>query len=142
MKETAELIKIEGNVAYLKLEKRTACAYCHACMQENEQDNILKIANIDISKLKVGNMVTVNIKESLLLLKAFLIYILPLFLFVATYLLGDAIARTITTNKDLFILIGSIFGFLALGIYYFSLKLIDKKNQKNPKKGFIYLQKV
>ena len=123
MIETGRVIKTEGNIAFIELEKRTACGYCHACDMK-QGANILKVVNT--KEARVDNKVQVSISEWNMVKIAFLVYIVPLILFVIAYLAGDSIARSYTDKTDQFILLGMGTAIVTLFFYYIVMKLYDK----------------
>ncbi|MFC1478528.1 SoxR reducing system RseC family protein [Candidatus Margulisiibacteriota bacterium] len=131
MQEQGKVVKTEGNIVFIELEKRAACGYCHACdFQQN--GNILKVVND--KQAKVGNKVVISIPEWNMIKIAFLVYIVPLVLFVAAYLAGDGIARNFSTSTDQFIIWGMITSIAVLFLYYLFIKFYDKQ-YKNSLKG-------
>ncbi|MFA5928906.1 MAG: SoxR reducing system RseC family protein [Candidatus Margulisiibacteriota bacterium] len=128
MQEQGKVLKVEGNLAFIELEKRAACGYCHAC-DINPDKNILKIINDP--KASAGKKVIVAIPDSNFLLIGTLVYIIPLFIFILAYLLGDGIARKFLAYSDQYILAGLAVAALALTIYYLLLRYFDKVYRNN-----------
>jgi len=130
MQEQGRVIKTEGNLAFIELEKRAACGYCHACDMK-DTGNVLKIVND--RQAKQGDRVVLSIPEWNMVKIAILVYIVPLIIFVSAYLLGDGLARNFSDNTDQFILWGIAIAAGALGIYYLLMKLYDRRYRNNLK---------
>ncbi|MFH1428872.1 MAG: SoxR reducing system RseC family protein, partial [Candidatus Margulisiibacteriota bacterium] len=107
-----------------------ACGYCHACDYQ-QNSNILKVVNE--KKAKAGNKVIISIPEWNMIKIAFLVYIVPLILFVAAYLAGDGIARNFSNSTDQYIIWGMITSIAALSLYYLFIKFYDKRYKSSLK---------
>jgi len=125
MNEQGKVIRTEGNIAVVEIEKSVACGYCHACEGSAESKNTLKAVN-DIGAKK-GDKVQLTVSESRMVFLAFLLYILPLFVFVLAYLIGDGLARKFSVNTDVYILSGTATAGLSLLFYYLGMRGYDRR---------------
>lgn len=85
--------KIVDNDLYVQLFRDSACAHCSGCDTENKI-----IENLFHYKLKeedsqfnpeVGNLITFGVNNKFILNLALLIYILPVFLMIFSFILAD-----------------------------------------------------
>lgn len=79
--------KIDGSNIYVKIQAQSACATCHAkgsCTVADMSDKMIEVFNIAPDKYKVGDPVTVSMKQSLGNRAVFLAYFLPFLLVLAT----------------------------------------------------------
>jgi len=128
MQGTGKVIKTEGNTIYIQTEKKVACNYCHACSQQKDK-NILKIQHD--KPLKEGDSVNISIPHNLVIKFTILMYVIPLFLFIFAYLIGDAIARYLSASTNTLILSGTVSAVVSLTVYYIFLKWYDSNYKNN-----------
>ena len=123
MLEQGTVTKIEENIAFIALEKRASCGYCHAC-DMSKGSNSLKVLND--KNAKVGDKVMINVPEWNMVKIGFFVYIVPLILFVTAYLIGDSAGRNYSADADKLILWGILAAAFVLGLYYLAMKFYDQ----------------
>jgi sigma-E factor negative regulatory protein RseC len=117
--------EITGNTLFVEIERRSACASCHAksvCLSSDKKDEVITVNTNEPEIYNVGEKVQVNLKKSLGAKAVVLAYLCP-FLALA---LGLFLTYFITKNELLSIGVG----FAATALYFLFIKKIDNKLQK------------
>lgn len=109
MEEEGRVIKIEGDLAQVEIEKKSTCRACGLCSMRGKNTMIAEAENT--IGAKVGERVRIEILSSVILKGALLFYILPL----VALILGMALGIKITKHQT---------GGLILGISFFTLSYI------------------
>jgi len=128
MREEARVIKIEGNLAQLEIERKSACRTCGLCSLRGK-DTMIAEADNSIGA-KVGEIVRIEIPSSIILKGAILFYILPL----VALILGMALGIKITKHQT-----GSLI--LGFSLFIFSYILIWLHGKKRKAQN-IYRPKI
>ncbi|HBL35790.1 MAG TPA: hypothetical protein DDZ55_03170 [Firmicutes bacterium] len=132
MEKEAWVVSVEGEEVRLRYLRHSACKNCGACFvlgnSLGEQEIVLPKNELD---LKQGDRVTVGFNSTSLLRAGFLVYAVPLVLFLLGYLggarLGDLLWGAVWAEVS-----GVIGGALALVLTYFSLHIYDRRLRKLP----------
>ena len=124
MKEIAEVVKADKNVATIKIERKSDCYACNACSFKNNA-NYVKLRAINTIGAKKGDSVVVEMESNNRLTASFLVYILPL-IFAA---IGLLIGSFFDSEIWMFIICLTM---LIVG--YIIISIIDKRLTN--KKGF------
>lgn len=129
MKEIGEIVKIQDNLMEVELQKNVACGYCQAC-NIDKQKNSGNLFLAYYPKAKIGDRVLINVANSKIALSAFLLYILPLFLFVLAYLIGDYLGHIFFVAKAIHIVVATLMSTISLAVYYWCLRLRNYQYRK------------
>jgi len=116
--------KIEGKNLYIELFRDSSCAHCSGCGQKEK--TIADLYHYELNedfKVNTGDLITFEINNKFILNLALLVYILPVFLMVLSYIIaaklgaseGQGIVVSFTT------LVASFLGF-----YFFDKKTGNK----------------
>ena len=77
------VLSVSGNVANVQISKSSACGHdCASCKACNNPTYEIEVLNL--IDAKVGNMVEIQTKTSAVLGVSFLLYILPVFILIAS----------------------------------------------------------
>ncbi|MCD6530999.1 SoxR reducing system RseC family protein [bacterium] len=120
--EEGVVVKIEGNMARVKVVKTSDCAACSmadSCPFTRLKRDWLVWAKNSLGA-KPGDRVKISIAPSKYLLIAFLIFIFPVGALLGTYI----IAKALGAQESLAVTIGVTFAFLA----YFVVRGIDRSS--------------
>jgi sigma-E factor negative regulatory protein RseC len=117
VKERAEVIKADKNVATLKIERKNECSGCKVCTFKNNA-NFVKVRAKNVVGAKKGDSVIVEMETDNRLTASFLVYIVPL-IFAA---IGLFIGYFLNSEIWMFALC-----VIMLIIGYIIIALIDKK---------------
>jgi sigma-E factor negative regulatory protein RseC len=118
--------EIRGNMLYVEVERRAACAACHAksvCMASEKKDEVIAAFTSNPEEYRVGELVQVALKKMLGAKAVVLAYLLP-FLALA---LGLFVTYYFTKNELLSIGVA----FTATTLYFLFIKKIDSKLKKH-----------
>lgn len=112
--ETGRVIKIDRGVAVIEMQKKSACAQCHAnCVCEFETGAVVIEANDPIG-VRLNQQVEVMIPYDSALKASFVVYVIPLCGLLLGMLLGWAIGQRVGV-ENIFEMIG---GFGCLGLSF------------------------
>lgn len=109
MEEEGRVIKIEGDLAQVEVERKSACRTCGLCSLRGKNTMIAEAENT--VGARVGEKVRIEIPSSIILKGALLFYILPLIALILGMVLGIKITNLQT-------------GSLILGFSFFILSYI------------------
>jgi len=89
MEKEAWVVDVNGDEVRLRYTRHSACRKCGACLvlgnSLSEQEIVLPKDQLDLAK---GDRVAIGLKESSILKASFMVYALPLILFLLGYLGG------------------------------------------------------
>ncbi|MGL5057842.1 MAG: SoxR reducing system RseC family protein [Fusobacteriaceae bacterium] len=114
---------IDINSLSINFYKDAACAHCSACNGQSKFGSTISIDKPKNFNKQVGDEITVEVEDSVLLKLSFLTYILPTFFMILGYFLGDFFNRG--QGFSIFM------SFFSLVISFLGLSLYDKKRTKN-----------
>lgn len=133
MEETGLVIKIEGNKAFVSVERKSACEGCPASSICKPGDEGSVIEAINEAGAEIGDRVSVSLKAFSYLKGSIIVYGIPTICLIAGAIIGKELL------KDLFILdpelLSAIGGLGAFAISFLIVKLLSKKMEK--KKEYI-----
>ncbi len=109
MREEGRIIKVEGDLAQVEVERKSACRACGLCSLRRGNTMIAEVENS--IGAKVGERVRIEIPSSLILKGALLFYTLPLVALILGMVLGIKITNLQT-------------GGLILGFSFFILSFV------------------
>ncbi len=129
MKEAGTIIKITEKKANVLLSRELSCAACNHC--HSAEDGTGMIAEVDlIPGLSIGDSVLLESKPVKQVTAVFLIFILPLILFIAGFLLAQQIPGAPEIAAFLF-------GIIFAAIPYTVIYLLRKSKEKNGNFDFV-----
>ncbi|HHT06291.1 MAG TPA: SoxR reducing system RseC family protein [Hydrogenispora sp.] len=130
MEKEAWVVDVNGDEVRLRYTRHSACRKCGACLvlgnSLSEQEIVLPKDQLDLAK---GDRVAIGLKESSILKASFMVYALPLILFLLGYL-GGAHLGSGFMGEALAEAAGLLGGVLALALAYGGLYLYDRRLQK------------
>ncbi|MFN3740279.1 MAG: SoxR reducing system RseC family protein [Thermodesulfovibrionales bacterium] len=133
MEETGLVIKIEGNKAFVAVEKKSVCEGCPASSLCKPGDEGSIIEAINEAGAKIGDRVSVSLKAFSYLKGSIIVYGIPTICLIAGAIIGKELLKNlIALDPDLLSAIG---GLGAFGISFLIVKLLSKKMEK--KKEYI-----
>ena len=118
-KETVEVVKVTGEQAIIKFEKRKSCDCCRASGFCNKGKEQMKISTCGFS-LQAGNRVEVEIGEKKTLQAGSLLFFLPALLFIVNLALFRQRGE----------LVSFFLAFLSVCLYYVVVKVLMRKLAK------------
>ena len=116
----------EDNMAKVKVGRHGECKNCGAC----PGDNALVIEAQNFIGAKAGQRVAFEIKETNMLMAAFVVYIVPLIAILVGVLAGEAVAVKFGYSVQGFQIGGGILAFL---LSVLNIKVFDKFAHNNKK---------
>lgn len=130
MFEEGKIIEINGSSIKVEVNRSLVCGSCHACTKVDDGFFVIR-ANSNISGLKVGQKVKIELPDATLLKGTLLLYGLPILGLLAGAIIGNAISKSL--NLDLIVqeILPVVFGFLMLGITFLFIGYRSKKRQKH-----------
>lgn len=128
--ETGRVVKVERGIAVIEIEKKSACAQCHAgCACNIETGEVIVEANDPIG-VSVNQQVEVTIPLDSALKASFVVYVIPLCGLLLGMLIGWGIGQRVGV-ENIFEIIG---GFGCLGLSFLFVHYYNnyfKKQAKN-----------
>lgn len=133
MEETGLVIKVEGNRAFVAVERKSACEGCPASSicKPGEEGSIIEAINE--AGAKIGDRVNVSLKAFSYLKGSIIVYGIPTICLIAGAIIGKEILKNfISLDPELLSAIG---GLGAFGISFFIVKLFSRRVER--KKEYI-----
>ena len=121
MRETGEIVQVNGKTATVKVDKKTECDKCGMCLFPKGADGITFNAENTLGA-KQGDTVILEREKDGKLLGAILVFLIPLLLIG----LATVLAYTVI-KKEIYVLILSV---VFIVVWFCALALIDKKLNK------------
>jgi sigma-E factor negative regulatory protein RseC len=118
--------EIKGNILFVEIERKTACAACHAksvCIPFVKKDEVIPIPIKQPEIFCVGEIVQLSLKQSLGMRAVIIAYLFPF----VVLSLGLFLIYYITKNELLSVGVA----FMVTSLYYLLLKKIDNKLKKH-----------
>ena len=121
MQQLGRILSIEQGWAVLDITRPSACKGCGMCQPSANAKRVKAICEIDA---KVGDYVTVEMKDGDVLKAAGIAYGIPLLGFLAGMVSGNGLSRYfgMEASADLFSAVG---GFVFLALAYFGVRKYD-----------------
>jgi len=112
MRECGQVVATKGQIAQVKVIRGDKCGECRVCHAFGESSGVMEARNS--IGATVGDFVEVEVSPKVVVGHSFLLFIFPLLLFLAGYVLGRAVPwpRMIGPETRG---IGTAFGLLVLG---------------------------
>ena len=127
MEEEGRIIKTEGNLARVEIERKSACRTCGLCSLRGKNTMLAQAENS--IGAKAGERVKIEIPSSVILKGALLFYILPL----VALILGMVLGIKITNLQTGSLILGFSFFILSFILIWLHGKKIKAKNLYRPK---------
>ncbi len=129
MEETGLVIKVEGNRAFVAVERKSACEGCPASSiicKPGDEGSIIEAINE--AGAKIGDRVNVSLKAFSYLKGSIIVYGIPTICLIAGAVIGKEILKDfISLDPEL---LSAIFGLGAFGISFLIVKLLFKRMEK------------
>ncbi|MGL5657151.1 MAG: SoxR reducing system RseC family protein [Fusobacteriaceae bacterium] len=123
MISTGIIKKIEKNEVTIHFFKDSACAHCSACSADRKLGALIKISSDLASNYSVGDQISIELDDTILLKLSFITYIFPAIFMI----LGYFILNLFNLGEGVSIFGSFLFLVISFGILYF----YDKKRVKN-----------
>lgn len=114
--EVGTIVSINDNKATISLERKSACADCHACEMGSDTKTMTMVA-INECEGKVGDNVMIELVVDRLMFATFVLYGIPL----VTMLFGFFLGYMISSNE----IISFSIGIIILFITYFVIRRFE-----------------
>lgn len=118
MIERGIVTSLDGDYAYVKVNKKDECSKCGMCLFPKNADSI-KFRSENKIGAKIGDTVVIETKEKAKTLGILLVFGVPLLLVIASLILGYIFIKNETVS--LIVAVGVVI------IWFFILSLIDRK---------------
>ncbi|NPV79146.1 MAG: SoxR reducing system RseC family protein [Firmicutes bacterium] len=131
MQEMGRVVKVDGNIALVEIERRTACGRCQLC--EVGRRGASSIEAYNAARASVGDIVTVEMEGRNVLAAAFIAYMVPLIFMFVGFFVGDAIAPFAgleANSQTLSAVLGVVFLVGSYGIVHLYDKAISRRGTK------------
>ncbi|MCX7794161.1 MAG: SoxR reducing system RseC family protein [Thermodesulfovibrionales bacterium] len=133
MEETGLVVKIEGDRAYVSVDRKSACEACPAGSVCKTTDEGAIIEAINEAKANIGDRVRVSFKAFSYLKGSIIVYGIPALCLIAGAIIGKELLKNLSgLDPELLSAIG---GLGAFGISFIIIKLLSKRMEK--KKEYI-----
>ena len=133
IEEKGTVVEKNNGVLKLRLNRKEACEGCHACLAGESNLHMVAYAR-DTLGCQIGDTVIIQSQEVSKVKNAFILYIIPLVLFIPGFLLGRYwLGRLLAMNPEQpeIQLIGFILGCLFFSLPYIVLYLLKRKNKQD-----------
>lgn len=128
MEETGLVIKVDGQKAYVAVERKSACEACPASSicKPSDEDSIVEAINE--ARAQIGDRVVVSMKAFSYLKGSMIVYGIPALCLILGAILGKELLGTfISLDPELLSAIG---GLGAFGISFVVIKLLSKRIER------------
>jgi len=125
---------IDNEFITVEISVHSACSSCHAksiCLPSENKNQLVKAKNINNETFQIGESVSIYMKESLGKKAVIIGYVLPFIVLFATLFISNYFFE-----KDLF---AAVFALGLVGIYYFIIWMLNRKNKIDRK--FVFFVK-
>ena len=122
MRETGCVVSLKGNTAVVAMPVSGSCDSCGACMISGDGKEVLLVAR-NSAGASEGDTVEIEINSGRVIAAAFIIYMIPVFMTIVGFLVGNAISGG---AEDATLPIGMAVAFLVvsfLGVWMYDLRL-------------------
>ncbi len=127
--------KIKGKDIYIELFKDSSCAHCSGC--GNKEKTLGELYHYQITdgrEVEVGDMITFEVNNKFILNLALVIYMFPVFLMIASYILANRLGATEGQ--------GILVSFSALIISFLCFFLYDRKKGAKKIKEEVFIKNI
>jgi sigma-E factor negative regulatory protein RseC len=137
IEETAKVVRVEGEYAFVETEQRASCGSCQSqgsCSTTvlaglfKRRKTHLKVTNTVYAK--PGEQVVIGVQEQALLKISFLAYLLPIFSMILVAILSQTVVDYFTVSSgELPQVVGGLLGLIG---GFFLLRFITQKKRHDP----------
>jgi positive regulator of sigma E, rseC/mucC len=127
MKELGEVIKINKNIATVRVNRHGACGDCHACSLGLENRQFIELEVINTVNAKEKDLVELDVESTDILLGAFIMYGFPLI----TMLIGLCLSYMVFAKDNT--LIATITAFGCMAVSFLIIRLNEDKIKSSTK---------
>jgi len=135
MREKACVVDVTGDTAKVVVTRHSACSKCNKdCilgMEDSHEQDEMYVEVKSKKNVEVGDTVSIELKDSSLVLGSLMIYLIPLLFFVGGYFIGARLSWLFGTLSAE--VTGILSSFVFLYISYRLTKKIDKRISKSEK---------
>jgi len=126
MEETGIVIKTDGIMATVRVQKKSACEGCAVKGVCESTPEGMEIEALNPVKARVGQSVRISMKPYTYLKGTMIVYGLPLVLFITGAIMGKNIGEKYITSMDSD-LVAAICGFVLLALSMLGIKIWSKR---------------
>ena len=124
MEQRGVVVKLDDGYAYVKIKRQSACgSNCASCAGCEVTERVSRVINAQ--NAKIGDHVRMEIKTKHIIMAAFLLYLMPLFL---GFFVGITIF-SLTLND----LLSVVSGIAIFAVAYLIIYILNRKLPKNDK---------
>jgi len=135
MREKACVVDVTGDTAKVVVTRHSACSKCNRdCilgMEDSHEQDEMYVEVKSKKNVEVGDTVSIELKDSSLVLGSLMIYLIPLLFFVGGYFIGARLSWLFGTLSAE--VTGILSSFVFLYLSYRLTKKIDKRISKSEK---------
>lgn len=135
MREKACVVDVTGDTAKVVVTRHSACSKCNKdCilgMEDSHEQDEMYVEVKSKKNVEVGDTVSIELKDSSLVLGSLMIYLIPLLFFVGGYFIGARLSWLFGTLSSE--VAGILSSFVFLYLSYRLTKKIDKRISKSEK---------
>ncbi|HMA58809.1 MAG TPA: SoxR reducing system RseC family protein [Halanaerobiales bacterium] len=135
MREKACVVDVTGDTAKVVVTRHSACSKCNKdCilgMEDSHEQDEMYVEVKSKKNVEVGDTVSIELKDSSLVLGSLMIYLIPLLFFVGGYFIGARLSWLFGTLSAE--VTGILSSFVFLYLSYRLTKKIDKRISKSEK---------
>jgi sigma-E factor negative regulatory protein RseC len=118
--ETGTVFRVDGDSAWIRIPRKSACTKCHGCMHEEDGSTMITDA-VNMRGTSVGDVVRIECPSRIGAVGAGLIlYLLPVVALIGGYAAGGAIAGALGVTRG-GELPGILSGFFFMGLVFFGV---------------------
>ncbi len=122
--EKGIVIGLRGGKARIRLERKEACSGCHGlCLFDENSRSMVAEAENTVGA-QVGDRVKIELAGEGAVRSGFILYILPLLLFIAGFVVADAVGRRIGISSEI---AGVLSGIAFVALTYFVIYRWQKR---------------
>ena len=135
IEETARVVAVEGDIAWVETHRQTACGSCAAnkgcgttTLAKVLGNRMVRLRALNTAQAKVGDEVVVGLEEGMLLRGSLAVYVAPLLLMLFLGALAESVARNLQLDgaDGVALLAGALgFGLGMLWVRRYSRRISD-----------------
>lgn len=127
MKEVGEVIKIDKNIATVRVNRHAACGDCHACALGMENRQFIDLEVLNTVDAKISDIVELDSETNDVLLAAFIMYGFPL----VTMLVGLCLSYYVFAKENT--AVAAITAFVCMAVSFIIIRMNESKLKASAK---------